>query len=245
MRPLAISVLYDEYCDLYDALSDDREFNLEAEELVECCYTRLPLCLELMAGPGRHTMQLQNRGLLAHALDTSSRMKEFSIQQGIVPEDDYYLGDCVSELEHLPESYDLIFLTRFGLGYVSPDSLATFVESANKKLSKNGVIVLDVHPVSSAVSGFGELEIRTRMFKFQDNAYRCTWPLSMQWETASYKVSMIVRFENLVDGSQIDFVSEEYIHCPSTISAIGKLKGIDFKIHDSDSSRIRLIGCKQ
>jgi SAM-dependent methyltransferase len=112
------------------------------QPLPELERTALGLCrgrtLDFGAGAGRHTLELQRRGLEATAIDVAPEAVEVMRDRGVA---DARCGDFAAVTG---ERFDTILLLMHGIGLVGTlEGLTQFFDHARKHLEETGRIIFD------------------------------------------------------------------------------------------------------
>jgi len=175
-----ISTLYGDHPKLYNAIANDRNFELEVNDIISHLGFLPEVALETFSGEAQHARQLYAHGVVCYALDRSKGMQleSFAPVKFEVAE----LPDAL-DLFNDKIKFDLILAMRFGIGHLNPDQLKMFLHKAKSILSDRGVIALEIHRNIKLGHQFKELEILER--KTQTDEYgeiKCSWPYgSIGW----------------------------------------------------------------
>jgi len=114
----------------------------ENQPLPELERTALDLCrgrtLDIGAGAGRHTLELQHRGIEVTAIDVAPETVEIMRERGVT---DARCGDFAAVSG---ERFDTILLLMHGIGLVGTlDGLTSFFDQARNYLEEDGQIIFD------------------------------------------------------------------------------------------------------
>lgn len=155
LRPTSGISMYNEDVEVYDRVFSDRNFEQEAEFLVESCIKHAGQpprsSLEIGCGPARHSTLLGKRwGLRSYALDNSSSMLSFARKQAAAAgaEIEFIEADMRSHVLPKEELVDLAFMLCGTVSHLltNNDALGCF-ESAARNLRPKGCLVVEmVHP---------------------------------------------------------------------------------------------------
>lgn len=155
VRPTSGIALYNEDVEVYDRVFSDRNFEEEAEFLVEAFVKhsgqKPKSSLEIGCGPGRHSGLLAMRwGLRSHALDNSASMLSFARKQAAAADAEvgFIEADMRSHVLREEQQVDLAFMLCGTMSHLltNVDALGCF-ESAARSLRSKGCLILEmVHP---------------------------------------------------------------------------------------------------
>lgn len=181
-----VSELYREASSVYAAIANDRDFSTQAKYLIEAALPdhvkrREPVnCLELFAGPARHSSLLASQlGHSAYCIDNSQMMQQLACTKGGITVDHYAVATLPCSIRALfpGVTFQLIFAPRYSIGYIRPHELRRLIVSLSEVLASTGVIVFEIHEPQHVANLFQSLQIRERSMCGDDGTrYRCVWP---------------------------------------------------------------------
>ena len=94
--------------------------------------------LDVGAGAGRHSSELQRRGLDVTAVDVSKQAVKIMQERGIKK------AICADIMDVSGSTYDTLLLLMNGIGMVgSPGNLDKFIFKCRELLTKNGIMLID------------------------------------------------------------------------------------------------------
>ena len=238
MRYQKIADLYIKCPELYDELSNDRNFGLEVEYLYSLLAEKdCPKVLELMAGPARHSYYFNENGAKVTAVDSSYKMKELAIQLGNIESDNYHCKDCIDFLEGSHGKFDLIFLLRFGVGYLSPSSLSLFFKYLASSLTINGLAIIEIHNLKQLVQSKSQLDIYEREFVYNGKSLTCIWPDgTIKWKDNSLLAEMTVTIKDKKSLTKHHYISKEYIYQLEQFQLLAEVNSLSVNVLENKFS---------
>ncbi|MCQ2227222.1 MAG: class I SAM-dependent methyltransferase [Bacteroidales bacterium] len=124
-----------EFWPVSEFFHDWADMSLIERKAIEACRGRV---LDVGAGSGSHVLQLQNRGLEAHAIDISAGAVEVMQKRGV---------KCVEQIDFFAlenRQYDTLLMLMNGAGIAGTiDKLPAFFDRAKRLLTPGGQLILD------------------------------------------------------------------------------------------------------
>jgi SAM-dependent methyltransferase len=229
--------LYNDLPEIYDHISNDRDFDAQVKEILSYKSSRPLQALELCAGPARHAAALERNGISTYAIDICSGMKNFAIQYIGVESEKYIVSDLTKEVTEwgLPShcKFDVITLLRYSVGYFNKTQLNNLVKAVSSILSDDGIFIIELHNLAMARDGFNKLGIKSRESIFNGKKVSCLWPhKDPEWSNTGWLLSMDVKItiEDALESEEVIFNSVEYIHCFDDIEFMCNLHSLKHRI---------------
>lgn len=132
-------------------------------ELVEAEYDAAPgIVLDLACGTGRHVVGFADRGLDADGVDFSTafveRAREHAEERGVTDRTTFRVHD-VRELGDWTGSYDLVTSFWNSLGYYGRETDERILADANRLLSDDGVLAIELGNRDFYLANFAESSV--------------------------------------------------------------------------------------
>lgn len=244
---LNVSALYSDFAEAYECIADDRDFLAQAKSVSGLVRSAAPetkpRCVEIFAGPARHTLALSDLGWEVSAIDIAPQMRNIAVAAGF-PSTAYHILDLTSpELDAVRPSNDLCLAMRYSIGHIARRDLPVLFGNIRAMMRSGGLLVIECHRISTLVGGAAELSIRERVGKTADGAVvRCRWPeAEIEWSPRSWTATMTIALSIARAGTataeHYKFLSREEIHSADYLADAAIAAGFT-EINDNSISSI-------
>ena len=231
-QPHNIGNYYSVLADYYYFLSMDRDFAGQTSALMSAHGTADGRFVELFAGPAYHTKHFLDRGMEGFAIDSSAEMQNIAHDRLSIPKKQYVVDRLPGAVARLEGEFDVFFILRFSVGYLTLLELSELFWQIQKKARENASVFFECHNIPSIVDGLPDLSIRERAVRLPDGrSLVCQWPSGpLTWQRDSFTVVMPVKVTVLDDAAKAvvethRFESRERIFTFEEIAFVAKGAG--------------------
>jgi len=231
--------LYNGFAHYYAAITNDRDFKLQTDCILNEYEAENPCktFLELFAGQSLHSIEvLKDSEIDVWAIDSSKEMKQLALDNGFKVADQFIVGELPEALINIPVSvkFDCIICLFHGLSNLSKDSVYILLNNVKNRLSGHGRLFIEMHDIRYIMEYISNPVIRYTLAKAQDGVkLSYAWPSEkITWDAHAFKALVPVQIviDNLENTQVENFTSSDYIHSAEDIIFISNLLGYKFKI---------------
>ncbi|MBV7262306.1 hypothetical protein KCG43_09885 [Photobacterium sp. WH24] len=228
-----INSLYLQNADLYNAISNDRDFCLQTETLIKTTSSNCKRVVELFSGQGMHGLELRKMGFDCVAVDSSLDMKRSAIDAGNYDDNSYIIGTLpFFQVPQNFSNFDAFFLLRYSCGYLNILEFNELILQCKSAANKGASLFIESHSMDTIYQGFQNLSIVTRTTSLGNDDVSCSWPSEQPVfdpysHTANLKVSI------RVNNDIVNYISRENFHSFELIQFLAIKNGLKITHHSS------------